>query len=85
MGNLKGEKTKEMISDLSENVLGKVNYALCKCHAKYLIQNNSSSKADEAGVAAAEVRKDVQSVKFDNLYDLLCCSNSMKSAENLAK
>ena len=57
MGNLKGEKTKEMVSDLSENVLGKVNYALCKCHAKYLIQNHSSSKANEAGVAAAaEIR-----------------------------
>jgi hypothetical protein len=37
MSNLKGEKTQAMISDLSNDLLGKVNYALCKCHAKYLI------------------------------------------------
>ena len=82
--NLKGDKTESMINELSIDTLKKVEFAMCKCHAKYLnIQHAQKAKSSEAQKQENQIDssskpkgqvgggKSAKSVKFDNLYDML--------------
>ena len=35
-----------MVKDLNSDLIGKVNYAICKCHAKYLDKKVSTTKEE---------------------------------------
>jgi len=61
-----------IVEDLSENLLPKVKYALCKCHAKYLI---SQSRHKKAVTEASPKDEHAQQLAFDNLFEKFFDSN----------
>lgn len=45
---------------------------MCKCQAKYMAkQAMAAPKAEQMQIDSSSAKKDVKTVKFDNLYDML--------------
>jgi len=81
---IQGEKQAKMCKFLESDLIKKVEFAQCKCHSKYLMQQYQQSK----GVSSAKVDSAPSSsnkVQFDNLSDLLFDGSSIKPRDNLDK
>ena len=73
---LKGERTQSLLEETKVDLLKNVEFAMCKCQAKYLIQTQSI----EQKMSDAKTKK----VVFDNLYNTLYDDNQeLKSDANM--
>ena len=72
-----------MKSELTGDLLNRVEFAMCKCQAKFLMQQYLNSQKKE--IVAVQTQN-MKSVQFDTVFDLLFSSDSKpKTAENLEK
>lgn len=65
---LKGEKFESLLNELKNDLLKKVEFAMCKCQARYLQTETKSSDAKMADTSSKKVI-------FDNLYSTLYNQN----------
>jgi hypothetical protein len=65
---LKGERTTSLLEETKVDLLKNVEFAMCKCQAKYLIQTQTN---EGQKMADANSKK----VVFDNLYNTLFNDN----------
>ena len=76
-----------MQNELNNDILKKVEYAQCKCQAKFLMQQHNNAQQEQKQQpenAANETKKDANEVNFDNLYDMAYTREMKpKSDENL--
>ena len=81
INGFKSDKMLQLKSELAGELLSKVDFALCKCQAKYLMQQYQSSQKIEV-----KQQQNMKSVEFDSVFDLLFSSDSKpKTADNLEK
>lgn len=75
---LKGEKTESLLNETKTDLLKNVEFAMCKCQAKYLVQ--TQEQTSEQKMSDEKSKK----VVFDNLYNTLYDDNQeLKSDANM--
>mmetsp|Transcript_35574 Transcript_35574/g.54370 ORF Transcript_35574/g.54370 Transcript_35574/m.54370 type:complete len:197 (-) Transcript_35574:17-607(-) len=82
--NLKGKEIERITAELQDDLISKVQFAICKCHAKFLISQHNA-KPSAAGKAFAEEEvANQKTVKFDNLFDQVidATQDSFKAASH---
>ena len=83
---IQGDKQAKMCQSLQTDLIKKVEFAQCKCHSKYLMQQYQQAK----GTSPVKMQVDSapsssNKVEFDNLYDLMFDGSKVKPRENLDK
>jgi hypothetical protein len=84
----KGDKLESMADELKNQLFQKVQYAECKCQAKYLMHQYSQGQSTQTMQIDSTKKQTGQfkRVKIDNLYDLLFQdSTKMKTDANLSQ
>ena len=80
---LKGDRIDSIMNELSTEILQKVEFAMCKCQARFLQQSHSTSENAKMLIEASGPQKQI---KYDNVYDMIYSQGSKaKLQENLSK